>query len=111
PATLVGCAVQGMPSVKLSACTPLSPSFFFFADPAPTEIYTLSLHDALPISSGRETSTSAALVAPEAVANTRAVPLDLPATLPFASIVATDVGLIDQVTAPGGWWTPFTSRR
>src|SRR5437588_7914439 len=26
------------------------PSFFFFNDPAPTEIYTLSLHDALPIS-------------------------------------------------------------
>src|SRR2546422_8570926 len=26
-------------------------SFFFFNDPAPTEIYTLSLHDALPISS------------------------------------------------------------
>src|SRR5690349_22667445 len=25
-------------------------SFFFFNDPAPTEIYTLSLHDALPIS-------------------------------------------------------------
>ena len=23
--------------------------FFFFNDPAPTEIYTLSLHDALPI--------------------------------------------------------------
>src|SRR5688572_32075332 len=26
-------------------------SFFFFTDPATTEIYTLSLHDALPISS------------------------------------------------------------
>src|SRR5690242_20828393 len=26
--------------------------FFFFHDPATTEIYTLSLHDALPISSG-----------------------------------------------------------
>src|SRR5436309_15826862 len=26
--------------------------FFFFNDPAPTEIYTLSLHDALPISEG-----------------------------------------------------------
>src|SRR5947207_14670941 len=25
--------------------------FFFFTDPPPTEIYTLSLHDALPISS------------------------------------------------------------
>src|SRR5688572_30879207 len=28
----------------------LSPSRFFFNDPATTEIYTLSLHDALPIS-------------------------------------------------------------
>src|SRR4029450_14158705 len=26
-----------------------TPLFFFFNDPAPTEIYTLSLHDALPI--------------------------------------------------------------
>src|SRR5437868_14553762 len=33
------------PSIFLSAL------FFFFTDPAPTEIYTLSLHDALPISS------------------------------------------------------------
>src|SRR2546425_12179486 len=29
--------------------SPLSPSFFFFNDTATTEIYTLSLHDALPI--------------------------------------------------------------
>src|SRR5437762_12547651 len=28
-------------------------SFFFFTDPAPTEFYTLSLHDALPISLGQ----------------------------------------------------------
>src|SRR5438093_11708482 len=27
-------------------------SFFFFTDPATTEIYTLSLHDALPICAG-----------------------------------------------------------
>src|SRR5262249_60438712 len=34
-----------------SICTPLLFSFFFFFnDTAPTEIYTLSLHDALPIS-------------------------------------------------------------
>src|SRR2546427_12810929 len=34
---------------------PLQPSlvFFFFNDTATTEIYTLSLHDALPISRGR----------------------------------------------------------
>src|SRR2546430_6498089 len=31
---------------------PVFPPFFFFNDTATTEIYTLSLHDALPISSG-----------------------------------------------------------
>src|SRR5258708_23730045 len=31
-----------------------SPYFFFFNDTATTEIYTLSLHDALPISADRE---------------------------------------------------------
>src|SRR5256885_11971282 len=31
--------------------------FFFFNDTATTEIYTLSLHDALPISSGTQTET------------------------------------------------------
>src|SRR5437868_12347726 len=30
-------------------CFPMSLSFFFFNDPTPTKIYTLSLHDALPI--------------------------------------------------------------
>src|SRR5437773_12057273 len=33
--------------------TPYSSIFFFFNDPATTEIYTLSLHDALPISLSR----------------------------------------------------------
>src|SRR2546430_4192596 len=32
--------------------------FFFFNDTATTEIYTLSLHDALPISSGRTCAIS-----------------------------------------------------
>src|SRR2546427_2401430 len=35
----------------------LSHSFFFFNDTATTEIYTLSLHDALPISSSPATAT------------------------------------------------------
>src|SRR2546426_12487591 len=34
--------------------------FFFFNDTATTEIYTLSLHDALPISDGRESLPLAA---------------------------------------------------
>src|SRR2546429_2658556 len=36
----------------MTSCA-LAPPFFFFNDTATTEIYTLSLHDALPISSGR----------------------------------------------------------
>src|SRR3712207_7240934 len=34
------------------SCTFMLPSFFFFNDTATTEIYTLSLHDALPIFAG-----------------------------------------------------------
>src|SRR3712207_8632358 len=34
-------------------CFTVTSSFFFFNDTATTEIYTLSLHDALPISRGR----------------------------------------------------------
>src|SRR5215203_1822625 len=37
-------------TMSLSACS----AFFFFNDTATTEIYTLSLHDALPISSCSE---------------------------------------------------------
>src|SRR6266436_1866546 len=40
--------VKGVNKEKLSIS--LSPRFFFFNVPATTEIYTLSLHDALPIS-------------------------------------------------------------
>src|SRR6476619_8492068 len=39
-------SVDGRPAPKC-------PFFFFFNDTAPTEIYTLSLHDALPILLGR----------------------------------------------------------
>src|SRR2546426_9138878 len=37
---------------------PCSSLFFFFNDTATTEIYTLSLHDALPISSPESTATT-----------------------------------------------------
>src|SRR2546427_10717098 len=41
---------RGRSSVLLQLTPPLSrPFFFFFNDTATTEIYTLSLHDALPI--------------------------------------------------------------
>src|SRR2546426_12603239 len=40
----------------LVVCSPFS-LFFFFNDTATTEIYTLSLHDALPISTTRSCST------------------------------------------------------
>src|SRR5690242_21416350 len=38
--------------------------FFFFNDPATTEIYTLSLHDALPISAGERRTRSCAAAIP-----------------------------------------------
>src|SRR2546422_11249663 len=47
---------------------PLSPSFFFFNDTATTEIYTLSLHDALPISSTRADSPELGNDSPRAYA-------------------------------------------
>src|SRR5256885_12540205 len=45
---------------------PLLPFFFFFNDTATTEIYTLSLHDALPISVGQRIAVG---VAHDAVAS------------------------------------------
>src|SRR5437868_7887707 len=44
-------------------CHPLFFLFFFFNDPATTEIYTLSLHDALPIYGSREPDAALAGVA------------------------------------------------
>src|ERR1039457_2866310 len=43
-ASCVGCS-----AAKNKASAPSLPPFFFFNDTATTEIYTLSLHDALPI--------------------------------------------------------------
>src|SRR2546426_5577383 len=40
------------------------PSFFFFNDTATTEIYTLSLHDALPISSSETATAPAPTISP-----------------------------------------------
>src|ERR1039458_2513252 len=48
PAGLLRCCPRGWPRHD----PPAPPALFFFNDTATTEIYTLSLHDALPISSG-----------------------------------------------------------
>src|SRR5258708_10768151 len=45
---------------------PLSPHLFFFNDTATTEIYTLSLHDALPISPAARERAAAAPAPSEA---------------------------------------------
>src|SRR5258707_3195946 len=44
--------------MSIQSRNPTFPSFFFFNDKATTEIYTLSLHDALPIYPGRRQSSS-----------------------------------------------------
>src|SRR3989442_10269312 len=49
----------------------ISSFFFFFNDTAPTEIYTLSLHDALPISISRSTPLPLRRVPPFAAARGR----------------------------------------
>src|SRR5690348_18103681 len=51
---LARCGTQHVPSLARQATGPL---FFFFSGPATTEIYTLSLHDALPISSSQRSRT------------------------------------------------------
>src|SRR5205807_10346371 len=43
-------------------CSPTSFSLFFFKHPATTHIYTLSLHDALPISKFKPTSLCCGIV-------------------------------------------------
>src|SRR5215204_7019989 len=50
----------------MSLCSHMFFSFFFFNDTATTEIYTLSLHDALPISRRRSTRTAAPCPGPVA---------------------------------------------
>src|SRR5438309_5211326 len=59
--------------------------FFFFNDPATTEIYTLSLHDALPISSKP--------TAPSANTGSSAAPPSSPPSLPGSD---TRAGLRDR---------------
>src|SRR2546429_7637732 len=46
----MGCLQEGHKQLIHTKAHNLTSSFFFFNDPATTEIYTLSLHDALPIS-------------------------------------------------------------
>src|SRR5258708_16973599 len=46
-------------------------SFFFFNDTATTEIYTLSLHDALPIFSGRPCRSAIAAATPGSASRIR----------------------------------------
>src|SRR5438034_9120207 len=50
---MCSCATLFSVSYHLLIALASLPSFFFFNDTAPTEIYTLSLHDALPISRAR----------------------------------------------------------
>src|SRR5258708_21285261 len=49
-----------MSSFFLHCISPYSFFFFFFNDTATTEIYTLSLHDALPICSGNNSQVTSA---------------------------------------------------
>src|SRR5260221_12200123 len=52
----------------------LGPQFFFFNDTATTEIYTLSLHDALPISLAAISASAALWLRGESGRTSRAMP-------------------------------------
>src|SRR2546430_13305722 len=60
--------------IAVSAASQVAQLFFFFNDTATTEIYTLSLHDALPISRGSPRSRDPAVRPP-----VRAAPAGAPA--------------------------------
>src|SRR2546425_9021212 len=60
-------------------------SFFFFNDTATTEIYTLSLHDALPISCPGATVMNSVLPPPMSRATNRSTPAGRPAWMPRRS--------------------------
>src|SRR5207244_12329255 len=47
--TLLISTLPTPPRIPLSSSPSLTPTFFFFYDPPTTDLYTLSLHDALPI--------------------------------------------------------------
>src|SRR5256885_16413330 len=51
--------------IRASHCCHSLHFFFFFSDTATTEIYTLSLHDALPISRHREVEPDAGRIPPQ----------------------------------------------
>src|SRR5205807_9902652 len=79
-------------------CTLSSPSFFFFNDTATTEIYTLSLHDALPIS-----AKDLRIEARSRVAINQVAPFALMVLVLFAFARDPDRGVL-VTAAPGLFW-------
>src|SRR5438093_13554968 len=71
--------------------------FFFFTDPATTEIYTLSLHDALPIWCGRSGPTT------RAAGSARRLPEWWHVRMPRATArrESCDPATVSRATAPG----------
>src|SRR3989454_11479348 len=83
-------------------CTRSCCPFFFFNDTATTEIYTLSLHDALPISRQAEsTAWAAASSAPVAETPAPAMPSREPVSQPAAP--AADARLDDEHEMTPAW--------
>src|SRR5260370_42088834 len=74
--------------------------FFFFNDTATTEIYTLSLHDALPISSSRESDASFKANAPDAGAKAanRAQEALTPELAPILPLKVLDAGPFPRIS-------------
>src|SRR5258707_13793212 len=83
-------------------CSTLFRLFFFFNDTATTEIYTLSLHDALPISGRRDVTAHIRCAAKPA-------PGQAVATQPEAARPASADS--EFATGPGQAWLPAIDRK
>src|SRR5688572_20862527 len=81
---------------------PVCYSIFFFNDPATTEIYTLSLHDALPISKARRTSAGVPALRSRAIASMAffAEPYSMYAGTSFMARSATTMNMNSHSTRP-----------
>src|SRR6266496_4714759 len=80
--------------------------FFFFNDTATTEIYTLSLHDALPISPSSETSHRKPFLTPSMFTSSTATSAPRPAMIPAAAAPMPEAPPVTTAVRPAKSLTP-----
>src|SRR5215475_14732769 len=84
------------------------PFFFFFNDTATTEIYTLSLHDALPISGRGVTGVNDKTVFAETIPPLDPYATRTPADPKQGTTLSTIEGYVTAAEQNGGGWVQLT---